>query len=141
MSAEDSNNQPEPEAPTSQTSIENESETLSTVQGINDKIVQKIRSLIEIGKMTSSDIDNRVYEQLRSFPDDATSIDSLFNEFNDSDLTGVVNKGAFLCNFIKQWKLRNPQQLMSSSNDSQNTNDQNRTHKPGPDETKLKVND
>ncbi|CAF3083694.1 unnamed protein product, partial [Rotaria sp. Silwood2] len=87
------------------------------------------------------DIDNRVCEQLRSFSDDITSIDSLFNEFNDSDLTGVVNKGAFLCNFIKQWKLRNPQQLKSSSNDSQSSQgfgENARTHKPDPDEAKLK---
>src|SRR2546423_1282038 len=74
-----------------------------TDQGINEKIVQKIRSFIDIGKLSSSDIDNRVCEQLRSFSDDITSIESLFNEFNNSDLTGVVNKGAYLCNFIKQW--------------------------------------
>jgi heterogeneous nuclear ribonucleoprotein R len=107
-----------------------------TDQGINEKIVQKIRSLIDIGKIHSSDIDNRVCEQLRSFPDDITSIDTLFNEFNNSDLTGVVNKGAFLCNFIKQWKIQNPQQPKSSSNDSQGLGDH--THKPGPDEAKLK---
>ncbi|CAF2775215.1 unnamed protein product [Rotaria sp. Silwood2] len=124
-----------------QGSHENENEKPYTDQGINEKIVQKIRSLIDIGKLNSSDIDNRVCEQLRSFPDDITSIDSLFNEFNDSDLTGVVNKGAFLCNFIKQWKLRNPQQPKSSSNDSQSTQgfgENARTHKPGPDEAKLK---
>ncbi|CAF3878664.1 unnamed protein product [Rotaria sordida] len=124
-----------------QGSHENENEKSYTDQGINEKIVQKIRSLIDIGKLNSSDIDNRVCEQLRSFSDDITSIDSLFNEFNDSDLTGVVNKGAFLCNFIKQWKLRNPQQPKSSSNDSQSGSgfgENARTHKPGPDETKLK---
>ena len=48
-----------------------------------------------------------------------TCIDSLFNEFNDSDLTGVVNRGAFLSNFIKQWKIRNPQQLKITSDESQ----------------------
>ena len=105
-----------------------------TDQGINEKIVQKIRSLIDIGKIISTDIDNRVCEQLRLFPDDITSIDSLFNEFNNSDLTGVVNKGAFLSNFIKQWKLRNPQQ----PKDMLTSNDNSRTHKPGPDEAKLK---
>ncbi|CAF1348767.1 unnamed protein product, partial [Adineta ricciae] len=93
---------------TSQESIDNPDEKPYTDQGINEKIVQKIRSLIEIGKLTSSDIDNRVCEQLRSIPDDATTIDSLFAEFNNSDLTGVVNKGPFLCNFIKKWKVDNP---------------------------------
>jgi hypothetical protein len=106
-----------------------------TDQGINEKIVQKIRSLIDIGKLNSTDIDNRVCEQLRLFTDDITSIDTLFNEFNNSDLTGVVNKGAFLSNFIKQWKLRNPQQPKDTSASS----DSSRTHKPGPDEAKLKV--
>ncbi|CAF3040265.1 unnamed protein product [Rotaria socialis] len=122
--------------------VEAEPEKPYTDQGINEKIVQKIRSLIDLGKLISSDIDNRVCEQLRSFPDDATCIDSLFNEFNDSDLTGVVNKGAFLCNFIKQWKLRNPQQPKLSSNDpqsSQGFGENARTHKPGPDEAKLKL--
>lgn len=109
-----------------------------TDQGINEKIVQKIRSLIDIGKINSSDIDNRVCEQLRSFSDDATSIDTLFNEFNNSDLTGVVNKGAFLCNFIKQWNIQNPQQPKSSASDQQGFGDSSRTHKPGPDEAQLK---
>ncbi|CAF4942794.1 unnamed protein product, partial [Rotaria sp. Silwood1] len=124
-----------------QGSQDNENEKPYTDQGINEKIVQKIRSLIDIGKLNSSDIDNRVCEQLRSFSDDITCIDTLFNEFNDSDLTGVVNKGAFLCNFIKQWKLRNPQQEKFSSNDSQSGQgfgENARTHKPGPDEIKLK---
>jgi hypothetical protein len=124
---------------TPQDSFDTQNEKPYTDQGINEKIVQKIRSLIDIGKLNSSDIDNRVCEQLRSFPDDITSIDVLFNEFNNSDLTGVVNKGAFLCNFIKQWKIRNPQQpKSSSSNDSQGFGENSRTHKPGPDETKLK---
>ena len=119
-----------------------ENEKSYTDQGINEIIVQKIRSLIDIGKLNSSDIGNRVCEQLRSFPDDVTSIDSLFTEFNDSDLTGVVNKGAFLCNFIKQWKLRNPQQpkpLSDNSQSAQGFGEYARTHRPGPDETKLKV--
>lgn len=119
-------------------SVDNTNEKPYTDQGINEKIVQKIRSLIDIGKIHSSDIDNRVCEQLRSFPDDGPSIDTLFNEFNNSDLTGVVNRGAFLCNFIKQWKIQNPQQPKSSTNDSQGSGEQSRTHKPGPDEAKLK---
>ncbi|UJR09849.1 hypothetical protein I4U23_014073 [Adineta vaga] len=126
---------------TSQESVDSQNEKPYTDQGINEKIVQKIRSLIEIGKLTSSDIDNRVCEQLRSIPDDATAIDTLFNEFNNSDLTGVVNKGAFLCNFIKQWKIDNPQQARSIGDDSQSgqgLGENVRTHKPGPDEAKLK---
>jgi len=103
-------------------------------QGINETIVQKIRSLITLGKLSSSDIDNRVCEQLRSFSDDLTCIETLFNEFTESDLTGVVNKGAYLCNFIKQWKIQNPQQPKLSTS----SNDNSRTHKPGPDEVKLK---
>jgi heterogeneous nuclear ribonucleoprotein R len=121
-----------------QDSLDSLNEKPYTDQGINEKIVQKIRSLIDIGKLNSSDIDNRVCEQLRAFPDESTSIDTLFTEFNNSDLTGVVNKGAFLCNFIKQWKIRNPQQPKSSTNDSQAFGDNSRTHKPGPDEAKLK---
>ncbi len=99
-----------------------------------------------LGKLTSIDIDNRVCEQLRSFPNDITSINSLFNEFNNSDLTGVVNKSAFLCNLIKQWKIQNPQQEKSSNNDSQSTQgfddlleNSSEKHKPGPNEIKLKV--
>ncbi|CAF1277687.1 unnamed protein product, partial [Adineta ricciae] len=125
----------------SQESIDSPNEKPYTDQGINEKIVQKIRSLIEIGKLTSSDIDNRVCEQLRSIPDDATTIDSLFAEFNNSDLTGVVNKGPFLCNFIKKWKVDNPQQAKSTAADSQSgqdLSDSARAHKPGPDEAKLK---
>lgn len=128
---------------TSQESIDSPNEKPYTDQGINEKIVQKIRSLIEIGKLTSSDIDNRVCEQLRSIPDDTTTIDSLFAEFNNSDLTGVVNKGPFLCNFIKKWKIDNPQQAKSTSADSQSGQDfGDSAHalKPGPDEAKLKVN-
>ena len=96
--------------------------------------------LFYLDKLTSNDIDNRVCEQLHSFPDDITSIDSLFDEFNKSDLTGVVNKSAFLCNLIKQWKLRNPQQEKSSDNDSDFLGSNSSKHKPGPDEAKLKVN-
>lgn len=99
-----------------------------------------------LGKLTSSDIDDRVCEQLRSFPDDLISIESLFNEFNNSDLTGVVNKSAFLCNLIKQWKIQNPQQERFVNNDSQSTQsstdlmeNNSGKHKPGPDEIKLKV--
>jgi hypothetical protein len=129
-----------------QDSLDIQNEKAYTDQGINEKIVQKIRSFIDLGKLSSSDIDNRVCEQLRSFPDDITSIDSLFNEFNNSDLTGVVNKGAFLWNLIKQWKIRNPQQPKSSLSDSQSTqgfgdlvSNNSSTHKPGPDEAKLSV--
>lgn len=135
-----------------------------TDQGINENIVQKIRSYIEngnrnlicnhsllllfLGKLNSSDIDSRVCEQLRSFPYDASSIDSLFNEFDNSDLTGVVNKGAFLCNLIKQWKIQHPEEQKSSNNNSQSTQDDDDhaqgsssgKHKPGPDETRLQVN-
>ncbi|CAF3752112.1 unnamed protein product [Adineta steineri] len=129
-------------SPTSQDPLDTQNEKPYTDQGINEKIVQKIRSLIDIGKLSSTDIDNRVCEQLRSIPDDSTAVDSLFNEFNNSDLTGVVNKGAFLCNFIKQWKINNPQQARSISGDSssgQGFGDNARTHKPGPDEAKLKL--
>ena len=125
-----------------QDSPDTQNEKPYTDQGINEKIVQKIRSFIDVGKLSSSDIDNRVCEQLRSIPDDITTIDSLFNEFNNSDLTGVVNKGPFLCNFIKQWKINNPQKANSTSNDSQSGEgfgENARTHKPGPDEAKLKV--
>jgi hypothetical protein len=125
---------------------DNHNETSYTDQGINDKIVDKIRSLINLGSLVSTDIDIRVCEQLRSFSDDLTSIESLFDEFTRSDLTGVVNKGAFLCNIIKQWKLRNPQGSRSTTSDVQSgqgideqTSSQSRTQKAGPDEIKLKV--
>ena len=115
-------------------------------QGLDDKLVQKIRSSIDLGKLTSTDIDNRVCEQLRTFSDDQTSIDSLFEEFDNSDLTGVVNKSAFLCNLIKQWRLKHPQPQKSSDSDPQTEqgfgdllSDGSDKHKPGPDESKLKV--
>jgi hypothetical protein len=128
-----------------ETSSDTINDKLWTDQGINENIAEKVRSCIENGKLTSNDIDNRVCEQLRSFPDDLTSIDSLFNEFNNSDLTGVVNKSAFLCNLIKQWKIRNPQPQKSSSINSRSPTNfsdvgsSSGKHKPGPDETKLKV--
>ncbi|CAF2803776.1 unnamed protein product [Rotaria sp. Silwood2] len=127
-----------------ETSQQPTNDKLWTDQGINENIVQKIRLCIENGKLTSSDIDSRVCEQLRSFPNDTTSIDSLFTEFNGSDLTGVVNKSAFLCNLIKQWKIRHPQEQKSTNNNSQSVqgeDDNGSTsgkHKPGPDEAKLK---
>jgi len=143
---------------TSQISFDTTDDKSWTQQGINQNIVQKIRSCIEngrttklsfieiinfyyfyLGKLTSFDIDHRVCEQLQSFPDDITSIDSLFNEFNNSDLTGVVNKSAFLCNLIKQWKIKNPQQQKTSNNDAQGFGDLPGTNKPGPDQAKLKV--
>jgi hypothetical protein len=115
-------------------------------QGLDEKLVQKIRSSIDLGKLSSTDIDNRVCEQLRTFPDDQTSIDSLFEEFDNSDLTGVVNKSAFLCNLIKQWRLKHPQPQKSSDSDPQAAqgfgdplSDGSDKHKPGPDESKLKV--
>jgi hypothetical protein len=128
-----------------ETSCDTTNDKSWTDQGINENIVEKVRLCIENGKLTSIDIDNRVCEQLRTFPDDLTSIESLFNEFNNSDLTGVVNKSAFLCNLIKQWKIRNPQP-QKSSNNSQSAegfddllgSDPGK-HKPGPDETKMKV--
>jgi hypothetical protein len=153
----------------SNTTEQQPSERPWTDQGLNEKIVQKIRSsidngrhlfvvvccsfdnmLILSGKLIASDVDNRVSEQLRSLPDDAASIESVFNEFNTSDLTGVVNKSAFLCNLIKQWKLRNPQPTRSSVagdyqpseggfGDASGGTPGSGTHKPGPDEAKLKV--
>jgi hypothetical protein len=93
-----------------------------------------------LDKLNSNDIDNRVCEQLRSFPVDITSINSLFDEFNNSDLTGVVNKSAFLCNLIKQWKIRNPQQEKSLDDENALLGSSSGAHKPGPDEAKLKVN-
>jgi len=144
MSTTNGNIQQDPLSSSSnpQDSPDTQNEKPYTDQGINEKIVQKIRSFIDLGKLSSIDIDNRVCEQLRSIPDDITTIDSLFTEFNNSDLTGVVNKGAFLCNFIKQWKITNPQQAKLTSNDSQSGDgfgENARTHKPGPDEAKLKV--
>ena len=127
-------------------SLDNQDERLYTDQGISETIVQKLRSLIELGTLTDTDLDNRVCEQLRSFPDDLTSVDSLLDEFQKSDLTNVVNKGAFLCNLIKQWKIRNPQAPRSATSDSSSAQgvgdlarSQPRTQKPGPDEAKLKV--
>jgi hypothetical protein len=100
-----------------------------TTQGIHESIVQKIRSFIDLGKLQADDVDSRVCEQLRSCPDD---VDALFDEFDQADLTGVVNRGAFLCNLIKQWHVRHPPtqgavDLVVSS------------LKPGPDEARLKV--
>ena len=71
----------EPIQETSHTSdsLDNQDERLYTDQGISETIVQKLRSLIELGKLTDTDLDNRVCEQLRSFPDDLTSVDSLFD--------------------------------------------------------------
>ncbi|CAF3510569.1 unnamed protein product [Rotaria socialis] len=126
---------------TSQESSITTDDKVWTDQGINENIVQKIRSYIENGKLNSSDIDSRLCEQLRSFPNDAISIDSLFNEFNNSDLTGVVNKGAFLCNLIKQWKIHHPQEQKSSASSHSGDDGNGSTygkHKPGPDEIKLK---
>ncbi|CAF3528638.1 unnamed protein product [Adineta steineri] len=127
---------------TSEMSFDTTNEKLWTDQGLHQNIVQKLRSCIENDKLTSNDIDNRLCEQLRSFPNDITSIDSLFSEFNNSDLTGVVNKSAFLCNLIKQWIIQNPQVQKTSSNDSESVGDNSENnsgkHKPGPDEAKLK---
>ena len=127
-------------------SSDNASEKPLTEQGIAETIVQKIRSCIDAGKLSSTDIDSRVCEQLRNFPDDPTSVDSVFDEFNNSDLTGVVNKSAFLCNLIKQWKLRNPQQQKPASHPSSSehgfgdlADNSAGKRKPGPDEAKLKV--
>lgn len=127
-------------------SSDNASEKPLIEQGIPENIVQKIRLCIDAGKLSSTDIDSRVSEQLRSFPDDSTSVDSVFDEFNNSDLTGVVNKSAFLCNLIKQWKLRNPQQQKSANNASSSEqgfgdllDNSSGKRKPGPDEAKMKV--
>ena len=131
-----------------ETSDNSNEEKPLTDQGINETLVQKIRACIDSGKLSSTDVDNRVCEQLRSFPDDSTSIDSVFDEFQNSDLTGVVNKSAFLCQFIKQWKLRNPQTLKPTVTPNETSTEQGEgdptesnldKHKPGPDEAKLKV--
>ena len=138
--------EPLQETPPGSDSLDNQDERLYTDQGISDTLVQKLRSLIELGKLTATDLDNRVCEQLRSFPDDLTSVDSLFDEFHHADLTGVVNKGAFLCSLIKQWKIRNPQAPKSATSESPSAqgfgdlaSGHPRTQKPGPDEAKLKV--
>lgn len=117
-------------------------------QGINKNLIEKIQSYIQLGKLTSNDIDERVCEQLRTFPNDLTSIQSLFNEFDNSNLTGVVNKSAFLCNLIRQWKIQNPcedktsnvntnSQSIENSNELIETNTEK--HQSGPDQNKLKV--
>ena len=131
---------------TAETSTEAGNDKPFSDQGLDEKLVQKIRSSIDLGKLTSTDIDSRVCEQLRTFPDDQTSIDALFDEFDNSDLTGVVNKSAFLCNLIKQWRLKHPQSQKSSDADPQTAqgaidlpSDGSDKHKPGPDESKLKV--
>ena len=123
------------------TSDKSSNDTPLADQGIHERIVQKIRSSIDSGQLFSADVDSRVCEQLRSFPSDSQSIDSVFDEFLNSDLTGVVNRSAFLCNLIKQWKLRNPQAPVDSlpSSASPTTAGDSSKTKPGPDEAKLKV--
>lgn len=54
------------------------------------------------GKLAADDIDDRACEELRLFPDNIRTIHSLFNEVNNSDLAGVVNKSDLLCNLIAQ---------------------------------------
>ena len=136
------------EKPIEQSQSDSTDEKPLSHQGIHELIVQKIRSLIDTGRLSSVDIDSRVCEQLRSFPNDSTSIESVFDEFNQSDLTGVVNKSTFFCNLIKQWKSRNSQTSNSTIEEDTKaelsnvdaSGDVSTKHKPGPDATKLKVN-
>jgi hypothetical protein len=132
---------------TSQVSSDTFNDKTLLDQGISERIVQKLRSCIESGSLNTNDLDSLVCEQLRVFPDNSTSIDTIFDEYNNADLTGVVNKSAFVCNLIKQWKLRNPEQEKISnihesgsqheSADSSETKSEK--HKPGPNESKLQV--
>ena len=100
-----------------------------------------------LGKLVSTDIDSRLCDKLRSFSSDPKHVDSLFDEFDKSDLTGVVNKSAYICNLIKQWKIQHPEEQKSSDNNSQKASSvagsdrSNEKFKPGPDETKLKVDE
>ena len=103
-----------------------------TAEGIPESIVQRIRSFIDVGKLQADDVDSRVCEQLRSCPDD---VDALFDEFDRSDLTGVVNRGAFLCNLIKQWTVRHP----STQGAADLVTGTFGSLKPGPNEARLKV--
>ncbi|CAF0960160.1 unnamed protein product [Didymodactylos carnosus] len=107
-----------------------------TEQKLNEKIVQKLKNSIENGKLTEADIDNKLCLALKTLPDDQESIDSVLNEYDTSDLTGVINKSAFLCNIIKQWKLKNTKEIKNSS---EKKIGESTDKKPGPDEAKLKA--
>ncbi|CAF0769137.1 unnamed protein product [Didymodactylos carnosus] len=107
-----------------------------TEQNLDEKIVKKLRDSIENGKLTEADIDNKLCVALKTLPEDQESVDTVFSEYNTSDLTGVINKSAFLCNIIKQWKLKNTREVKNSS---EKTLSESAERKPGPDEEKLKA--
>ena len=91
------------------------------------KVREKLQTLIDAEKFTSIEMDEPFFQQFYPLVDDVSQLDTICEQFNQSDLTTVDNKGAFLCQLLQQLKISNTSSIT------------NRAQKPGPDEIKLKV--
>jgi hypothetical protein len=96
----------------------------------NETIHERLRQLIDHwlhqGRLSSDDLQPRLYDRFGSISHDLPTIESLAMEFERADLTNIGDRTDFLCDMIERWTLK------SSSKEQ-------RTSKPGPDEAKLKV--
>jgi heterogeneous nuclear ribonucleoprotein Q len=78
--------------------------------------------------LAHSDLDSRALDALKEF--NAEGGVAVLKEFKDSNLEHVSNKSAYLCGVMKTYRQKNRMGAEASAG----------AKKPGPDETKLKVN-
>lgn len=77
------------------------------------------------GLVAHSDLDERAIEALKEFNEDGAL--AIFQQFNDSDLSHVQNKSAFLCGVMKTYRQREKQGTKVAYSSK------------GPDEAKIKA--
>ncbi|CAH1798270.1 unnamed protein product [Owenia fusiformis] len=92
--------------------------------GINEKVAEKLEEIYTTGILKHSDLDDRALEALKEFPPEH-GVDVL-KQFCECNLEHVTNKSAYLCGYMKTYRMRMKQ---PGSGDA----------KPkGPDEAKIK---
>uniref|UniRef100_A0A5F9CKC7 RRM domain-containing protein n=1 Tax=Oryctolagus cuniculus TaxID=9986 RepID=A0A5F9CKC7_RABIT len=77
------------------------------------------------GLVAHSDLDERAIEALKEFNEDGAL--AIFQQFNDSDLSHIQNKSAFLCGVMKTYRQREKQGTKVADSSK------------GPDEAKIKA--
>ena len=87
------------------------------------KVQEKLQTLIDQEKLSSFELNLQFLQQFYPLVDDFSQIETICEQFNQTDLTNVENKGLFLCQLLQQLKISDVT---------------SRSQKPGPDEIKLK---
>src|SRR5438552_1205635 len=94
---------------------------------INSSLINKLVFIdLILGRVTSTDLDERALESLRDFSKDFSDMDTdaILKQFVDANPESLSNKSAYLCGIIKNFRQLKGKPIHSSA---------------GPDEEKLKV--